>query len=238
MADLNEVLLINKPKGWTSFDVVAKVRSTLNNKQQRTSNKQTSNNQAPKRIKVGHAGTLDPFATGLLIVLVGKETKEQDKFMKLDKEYIASVRLGKTSSTGDPEGVIEEFPNSKFQIPDKLQINKALKKFTGKTTQTPPAFSAIKIKGERAYKLARAGKKVELKPRTIILYSIDILDYGWPKLEIKVKCSSGTYIRTLAEDIGKELGCGAYLTDLKRTKIGKYDLGDAKEVQEISLTQT
>ncbi len=218
---MNEILFIDKPAGWTSFDVVAKIRGILQKKE-------------GQKVKVGHAGTLDPFATGLLIVLVGDATKEQDKFMKLDKEYVATLKLGCTSTTGDPEGEIKEFQILNSKIPNKSQIENILKeKFIGKIEQTPPAFSAIKVNGQRAYALARRGEKVDLEPRQIIIYDIKIEDYNWPELKITVHCSSGTYIRTLAEDLGKELKVGAYLTVLKRTKIGKYSLSKAKKISDI-----
>lgn len=237
---MNQILLIDKPVGWTSFDVVAKIRGSLRNTNL-------------KKVKVGHAGTLDPFATGLLIILVGDATKQQDVFMKLDKEYEATLKLGFTSTTGDPEGEIipylslptnqnykklignpKENMDSCLRRNDKpLQkdIECVLKQFTGEIQQIPPAFSAIKIDGQRAYKLARAGKKVKLEPRKITIYKLEILDYAYPELKIRVNCSSGTYIRTLAVDIGKLLGTAAYLTELRRTKIGDHKIEDAKTVE-------
>lgn len=217
---MNQVLLIDKPAGWTSFDVVAKIRGAISQKE-------------GKRVKVGHAGTLDPFATGLLIVLVGDATKRQDEFMKLEKEYTASMCLGETSTTGDPEGTIEEIPKSKYQIPNQEEIEKVLRKFTGKIQQTPPAYSAIKVDGQRAYKLARAGKEVKIEPRTITIYQLTITKYEFPELQILVSCSSGTYIRTLAEDIGNALGTGAYLTALKRTQIGGFELKNAQKITDL-----
>lgn len=218
---MNEILLIDKPAGWTSFDVVAKIRGLVGKREGR-------------KIKVGHTGTLDPFATGLLIVLLGEATKKQAEFMKLDKEYEATLRLDATSSTGDPEGEIEESQILNSKIPNKSQIENILKeKFIGRIEQTPPAFSAIKVNGQRAYTLARKGEKVELKPRQITIYDIKIENYNWPELKITVHCSSGTYIRTLAEDIGKMLKVGAYLTSLRRTKIGKYSLSKAKKINDI-----
>ena len=234
---MDQILLINKPTGWTSFDVVAKVRSTLNSTEQTTANKQSPSVQIPKKkTKVGHAGTLDPFAAGLLIILIGKATKDQGRFMKLDKGYEATLRLGYTSTTGDPEGTISETSSIKQRAPDEAQISKVLKDFTREINQTPPAYSAIKVNGQRAYKLARAGLSVKLKPRLIKIYKLAVLDYKYPKLTIKVECSSGTYVRTLAEDIGKALGTGAYLTALRRTKIGQYKIEDASEIGKIKLT--
>ncbi|MDD3678926.1 MAG: tRNA pseudouridine(55) synthase TruB [Patescibacteria group bacterium] len=214
------ILLVDKEPGWTSFDIVAKIRSTLRRKFKDT----------VKHIKVGHAGTLDPFATGLLIILIGKKTKNQEGLMKLDKKYIATLKLGATSTTGDPEGIIKK--TTSF-IPKPItigDIETVLEGFLGETFQTPPAHSAIKINGKRAYMLARAGKEFKLKPRKITIYDIKILDYKWPLLKIETSVSSGTYIRKLAEDTGKSLGCGAYLTGLRRTKIGEYDISDSKKI--------
>lgn len=257
---MKNILLIDKEEGWTSFDVVAYVRKqlTINNKQAGPKSKVRS-----PRPKVGHAGTLDPFATGLLIVLIGKEaTKKQDEFMKLDKEYEAVLELGKVSSTGDTEGKITPYchsgldpessatskkdscfhrndrweANDKSQFPVRKQIKNILKEFIGQIEQVPPAFSAIKINGKRAYELARKGEKVELKSRKVKIFDIEILDYNFPFLKLKIKCGSGTYIRSLAKDIGGKLGIGAYLTELRRTKIGKYDLKGAKKVSEIEFS--
>jgi len=210
---MDKILLINKPKGWTSHDVVAKLRGVLGIK------------------KIGHAGTLDPLATGLLIILVGKKTKEADNFLKLDKEYIAEIKLGAVSNTYDGEGTIA-VKSSKAKVA-RAHIEKVIEKFVGEVLQTPPIFSAIKIKGQPAYKLARKGKEVKLKPRKIKIYDIEILDYCWPDLKIKVKCGSGTYIRSLANDIGQALGTGGYLFALTRTKIGEFDLKDSKNIEEI-----
>ncbi|MDD3481259.1 MAG: tRNA pseudouridine(55) synthase TruB [Patescibacteria group bacterium] len=214
---MNKILLIDKPAGFTSFDVVAKIRGKLRSE------------NPGKKIKVGHTGTLDPFATGLLVLLLGSATKEQDKYMKLDKEYEATLKLGHTSTTGDPEGVIEKTSD---KVPTTFEIKKVLKEFTGEIEQVPPAFSAIKVNGERAYKLARAGKEVNIKARKITIYEVKLLRYDYPKLEIQVRCSSGTYVRTLAEDIGKKLGTGAYLTNLRRTKVGEFDIKDASSLDE------
>lgn len=236
---MDKILLIDKPAGWTSFDVVARIRASIKyqvagSKNELSTSLATNYLLPTTRVRVGHAGTLDPFATGLLIVLVGGATKKQDQFMKLDKEYIASLRLCATSTTGDPEGAIEEFPISNFQIPNKSQILEILKQFTGEITQIPPKYSAIKVNGERAYKLAREGKEVEIKPRQVTIYELEVLSFEFPVLNIRVKCSSGTYIRTLAEDIGKALGSGAYLTELRRTKIGEYVVEDAMSVEEAT----
>lgn len=206
---MEEIIFVDKPAGMTSFGVVARVRRVLSER-------------AGKKVKVGHTGTLDPFATGLLILMAGKATKKAMEFTKLDKVYEATIRLGATSSTGDPEG---EITVQQTEVDySRAQIEAVLQKFVGKIEQTPPVFSAIKVDGQRAYKLARAGKSVEMPTRTVEIYTIDLLDYVAPYLKIRAHVSSGTYIRTLAEDIGKELGCGAYCTELRRTRIAEYDI--------------
>ncbi len=206
---MEEIIFVDKPAGMTSFGVVARVRRVLSER-------------AGKKVKVGHTGTLDPFATGLLILMAGKATKKAMEFTKLDKVYEATIRLGATSSTGDPEG---EITVQQTEVDySRAQIEAVLQKFVGKIEQTPPVFSAIKVDGQRAYKLARAGKSVEMPTRTVEIYAIDLLDYVAPYLKIRAHVSSGTYIRTLAEDIGKELRCGAYCTELRRTRIAEYDI--------------
>ena len=206
---MEQIIFVDKPSGMTSFGAVARVRRILSQ-------------EAGHKVKVGHTGTLDPFATGLLILLAGKATKKAPELTKLDKVYEATIRLGATSSTGDPEGEI--VVNNTTVDFTRDQIEAALQQFVGEIEQTPPAFSAIKVNGQRAYKLARAGKEVEIPTRKVTIYSLDILDYSAPFLKIRTHVSSGTYIRTLAEDIGKTLGCGAYCTELRRTKIADYDL--------------
>lgn len=219
-----KILLINKPAGWTSFDVVAKLRNALN-----MCKLEAGADKKHQKVKVGHAGTLDPFATGLLIVLFGEETKNQDRYMKLDKVYEATLNLGFRSTTGDPEGEITEV---ECKIPDQKAVVTALEAFRGEISQTPPIYSAIKVEGQRAYKMARKGQNVQIEPRNVTIYDIKMIDYQFPLLKIMVKCSSGTYIRTLGEDIGQKLGCGAYLTQLRRTNIGKYDLENAQTIEE------
>ncbi len=230
---MNKILLIDKPAGWTSFDVVAKIRGAAN-----AAAKSAGLPKTKHGVKVGHAGTLDPFATGLLIVLVGKEnTAKQDTFMKQDKEYEATLRFGYTSTTGDPEGVVEKTARETTQYSVE-QIEQALKSFKGKISQIPPIFSAIKVAGKRAYKLARAGETPEMKPRLVTIHSLKIENYEYPELKLTVQCSSGTYIRTLAEDIGKALGCGAYVTALRRTKIGEFSINESVSVEEAVATLT
>ncbi len=212
----DEMMLADKPAGITSFGVVARVRRRLSE-------------LAGKRVKVGHTGTLDPFATGLMILLVGKGTKKAGEFSKLDKVYEATIRLGQVSSTGDPEGEISTM-HSKVVV-TRSDIEKILPEFVGKIEQTPPVFSAIKINGQRAYKLARKGVEVEMPKREVEIFELKLLDYRAPDLTIRAHVSSGTYIRTLAQDIGERLGCGAYTLSLRRTKVGEYSVQDAVKIE-------
>ena len=207
-----DILLIDKPDQMTSFGVVARIRRKLSE-------------QEGKKVKVGHTGTLDPFATGLLIILTHKATKLSDTFLKLDKWYEATIELGKSSTTGDPEGEITT--HEVTRIPTREEVEIACQKFLGQITQTLPAFSAIKINGKRAYQLAREGKQVEMPSRQVEIYALEILDYQYPILKIRTHVSSGTYIRTLGEDIGKTLGTSAYLTTLRRIQVGPYKIDDA-----------
>lgn len=210
----DSVLLIDKPAGITSFGVVARVRRQLSQ-------------QLGKKAKVGHTGTLDPFATGLMIIVTGKECHNAGNYSKLDKEYEATIRLGQTSSTGDPEGEISDISDVQ---PSLEEVQKALAKFVGEITQRPPMYSAIKINGQRAYKLARKGEVVEVPERVVTVFSLDLLEYSYPELKIRVHVSSGTYIRTLAEDIGKVLGTGGYCIQLRRTKVAEWSVGDAQTI--------
>jgi tRNA pseudouridine55 synthase len=214
------ILLIDKPAGMTSFGVVARIRRVLSQK-------------ASKKIKVGHTGTLDPFATGLMILVTGKECKNAGNYIKLDKTYEATIHLGQTSTTGDPEGEITDISD---KVPTKDEISTVLAKFTGEITQTPPIYSAIKINGQRAYKLARKGEMVEIPQRQINIYSLNLINYEYPELIIRTHVSSGTYIRSLAEDIGKELGTGAYCTALRRTTIGEWDIAQSKHLSEMGIS--
>ena len=203
--------MIDKPAGMSSFGVVARVRRQLSQ-------------QVGHKVKVGHTGTLDPFATGLLILLVGKATKRSGEFLKLDKWYEATIRLGYVSTTGDVEGEISEV-SDKGVSADEIEI--VLKKFTGEILQKVPRYSAVKINGRRAYDLARKGIEVEMPRRKVTIYALELVSYKWPELKIKCNVSSGTYIRALGEDIGEELGVGGYLTELRRTRIGDYKIEDA-----------
>ena len=215
-------ILIDKPAGITSFGVVARVRRVLKQK------------LGKKKIKVGHTGTLDPFATGLLVLLYGKETKNAMNLTKLDKVYEAEFTLGQISSTGDPEGEISECSN--FQIPTLEQIRKEVElNFLGKIEQTPPAFSAIKIDGQRAYDLARKGADFKIPKRTVEIFSFEILDYNFPILKVRTHVSSGTYIRSLAEDLGYKLGCSAFCSKLRRIKIADFDISNAIELKDLGI---
>lgn len=205
---MEEIIYVDKPVGMSSFGAVARVRRILSQRE-------------GHKVKVGHTGTLDPFATGLLILLAGKATKKAPELTKKDKVYEAVMKLGFTSTTGDPEGEITE---TGVEAPSLERIEEILPEFRGAIEQRPPMFSAIKINGQRAYKLARAGKEVEIPTRQVEIYELEILEYNAPYLKIRTHVSSGTYIRSLAEDIGKRLGCGAYLTELRRTRIADFDI--------------
>ena len=210
---MDEFILINKPIGWTSHDVVGYLRK-----------------QFPKGTKVGHSGTLDPFASGLLIVGVGRgATKRLDEFKNLPKTYEAILFLGATSDTQDKDGVITLTNIDKKYT--REEIEKVLQKFIGPQLQTPPMYSAKKINGKKLYELAREGIEVERQPNKIEIYNIELLSYEYPHLEIRVNCSTGTYIRTLAHDIGQQLGCGAYCEELTRTRIGEHTLDNAQEIK-------
>jgi tRNA pseudouridine55 synthase len=213
------IILIDKPSNMTSFGVVARVRRVLTNQQQ-------------KKVKVGHTGTLDPFATGLMILVIGKECKNAGNYSKMDKVYDATIRLGRASTTGDPEGEITDVSDT---IPTPEQVNDAIKKMTGEITQRPPIYSAIKIDGQRAYDLARAGKVVEMPERKVTVYNIELIDYTYPNVKIRANVSSGTYIRTLAQDIGQDLGVGAYCTELRRISIDKWHIDDAVTLQSMGI---
>lgn len=217
--DFDQIILVDKPTGISSFGVVARVRRYLTK-------------QAGHKIKVGHCGTLDPFATGLLILVSGKNTKRAGEFSGLDKEYEATIYLGARSSTGDPEGEIEQVSDRQ---PSLSEIKKVISEFVGKVTQTPPVFSAIKINGRRAYQLARQGREIDMPSRQVTIYDINIESYIYPYLIIKTKVSSGTYIRSLAQDIGEALGVGAYTTQLRRLSVGEYSVSEAKSLEDFTV---
>lgn len=215
------LLLIDKPIDWTSFDVVNKVRFEFARQL----------DVKPKAIKVGHSGTLDPKASGLLILAIGSTTKQLGKLTKQDKAYEVGAILGSTSTTGDSEGDISV--NQSAEMSSEKAVTKSAESFIGVIEQKPHRFSAIKVDGVRAYKLARSGKEVNLKSRQVTIYSLDKLKYSWPQLNFDVKVSSGTYIRSLVEDIGQKLGVGAYTTSLRRTQIGNYSVHNACEAEDI-----
>jgi tRNA pseudouridine55 synthase len=213
------ILLVDKPKGWTSHDVVAKVRGILKK-------------EAGKKIKVGHTGTLDPLATGLMVLVIGSYCKRASEFSKLDKTYGVTMKLGETSATGDEEGAKTKVSDKE---PAEDEIKSVLVSFVGEIQQTPPAYSAIKIDGRRAYKLAREGEAVKLEPRPVTIYEITDIKYDYPLVSFIAKVSSGTYIRSLTEDIGEKLGTGAYLTGLRRTMVGGFSIEQAISPTEVNL---
>ncbi len=209
-----QVILIDKPVSWTSFDVVAKIRKLTQVR------------------KVGHAGTLDPLATGLLIVCTGKKTKEISDYQEQRKKYTGIITLGKSSPSMDMATEVTE-----KALPDNLDEEKILEirnKFLGNIEQVPPMFSAIKHKGKALYKFARAGKEVERKPKQVEIFSFEILKIDLPDIHFEIDCSKGTYIRVIANDFGNELGCGGILSLLRRTEIGEYKVNDAYEMDEFS----
>ncbi len=216
---MDGILLIDKPKGWTSFDVVAKVRG------------QVKRETGLKKPKVGHTGTLDPLATGLMIVVLGSYCKRAEEFSKLDKVYEVTMKLGETSTTDDEEG---EKTQTGDRRPEIEEIKQTLQSFVGEIQQTPPAFSAIKVNGQRAYKLARAGKEVKMEPRTVTIHAITEVSYDFPFVKFTSHVSSGTYIRSLVRDIGEMLATGAYMSDLRRIKVGTYDIKNAHAMANLT----
>lgn len=215
----NGTVLIDKPAGMTSFGVVARIRRVLSR-------------EAGKKVKVGHTGTLDPFATGLMIIVVGTECRNASTYSKLDKVYEATIQLGMTSTTGDPEGELQ--PISSHE-PSQEAVEQVLSQFIGVITQRPPIYSAINIAGKRAYQLAREGKVVEIPSREVHVYSLELISYTYPSLTIRTHVSSGTYIRSLAEDIGNTLQTGAYCTALRRTQIAQWRVEDAQTLAEFGI---
>lgn len=203
---MDTVLYFDKPLGWTSFNLVNRVRGVL------------SRHIGVKKLKVGHAGTLDPLATGVMILCTGKNTKLIESFQYQTKEYVATIKLGATTPSFDLETEIDaEYPTQ--HITEEL-VKETLAKFIGEIQQIPPTYSAIKINGKRAYEYARKGDEVELKPKTLVIDEIELLDYKMPEIVVRVVCSKGTYIRALARDIGEALQSGGHLTALRRTQIG------------------
>jgi len=220
------ILLIDKPLGPTSMDVCRRVRWRL------------VQGGAPKRVKVGHGGTLDPLATGLLVVLVGKCTRLCDQVMLGEKEYLTTIDLGAFSTTDDAEG--ERTPIAIDTPPSETEVRRVVSTFVGVIQQRPPAFSAMKVNGQRAYDLARAGNLVELPARPVTIHSIDVTAYAFPTLTLRVLCGKGTYIRSLARDIGIALNTGGYLTALRRTRTASFKIEDCRPLSALpeALTQS
>lgn len=215
----DDIIYIDKPAGMTSFGVVARIRRVLSQR-------------AGHKVKVGHTGTLDPFATGLMILVVGAACKRADHYSKLDKVYEATWTLGQTSSTGDPEG---ELTVRSDRQPTREEIDRVIQNFTGLIEQRPPIFSAIKIDGQRAYKLARDGQEIEMPLRSVTVYSLEVLSYEYPQLIVRAHVSSGTYIRSLAVDVGEALDTGAYCSRLRRTAIAEWSVDEAAQLRDFGI---
>jgi tRNA pseudouridine55 synthase len=212
---MDNLIAINKPKGPSSFQIVARVRKITGVK------------------KVGHAGTLDPLASGVLVVAIGREaTKKIAETVEKEKEYVADIKLGQTSATDDAEGQLTAISDYR---PDLEEVKSAISGFVGEINQIPPQFSAIKIGGQRAYKVARAGETVELKARPVIIKEIELLNYDYPDVKIRVVTGPGVYIRSLARDIGQKLKTGAYMSDLLRTRVGEFDLSKSLTLEEFQI---
>jgi len=215
-----EILVINKPLDWTSFDLVNKIRNML------------CRLMKIKKLKLGHAGTLDPKATGVMVLCSGKLTKQIDEIQADEKEYVALLKLGATTPSFDLE--TEEDEQFRFDHITREAVEKILPQFVGAIEQVPPAYSAIKVDGKRAYKFARKGVEIELKSKLLVIKEIELLRFDLPEIELRIVCSKGTYIRALARDIGKALESGAYLIGLKRTRIGKYTIYDSLDLTELA----
>lgn len=214
-----EIFYVDKPLRWTSFDVVKRIRGAL------------SRRTGLKKLKVGHAGTLDPLATGVMTVVTGRATKQIEALQAHTKEYVATIRLGATTPSFDLETEIDaEYP---WEHIDRPMVEEALKKFVGSIKQVPPAYSACKIDGKRAYKMARKGKEVNIKAKELVIDEIELLDMQMPVIVIRVVCSKGTYIRALARDIGEALGSGGHLTGLRRTRVGDVAVENCLSVEDL-----
>lgn len=217
---LGEILYVDKPYGWTSFDAVKRIRGKLHVR------------LGIKKLKVGHAGTLDPLATGVLIVCTGKKTKEIERLQQGEKEYVADIRLGATTPSYDLETQVDAtYP---WEHITEEQVRTVLReRFVGRIEQVPPAFSACKVDGRRAYKIARKGREVELKAKVLEISEIELMECNLPDIKVRVSCSKGTYIRALARDLGEALGSGAHLTGLRRTRVGSVSEHDCKQMGEM-----
>lgn len=220
-----EVIGVDKPLGWTSFDAVKRLRGALQKRLHK------------KKFKVGHAGTLDPLATGVLIVCTGRATRKIESLQQGDKEYIATIRFGATTPSYDLEKEIDRtFP---FSHISREAIEAILPRFTGKIMQVPPVFSAVKIEGKRAYKYARKGDEIELKPKPLEIKEMEILDWESPDLVLRIVCGKGTYIRALARDLGEALDSGAHLIALRRTRVGSFNVDSCLSVDDaVKMIQT
>jgi len=229
---MNGILNLDKPAGISSARAVARVKRLL-----------------PRGTKIGHAGTLDPFATGVLLLLVGKGTKQCERLMGEAKHYETTIKLGAVTATLDPESPEEIFRSTGLQpvssplplsdqeheLKTRATVEEVLQRFVGEIQQRPPAFSAMKVGGQRAYKLARSGETVELAPRTVLIHGIELLDYAWPLLRLRIDCGRGTYIRSIARDVGEALGVGGYLTQLRRTRIGPFEASAAATIERLEI---
>lgn len=215
-----EILYVDKPYGWTSFDAVKRIRGALLRR------------LGIKKLKVGHAGTLDPLASGVMIVTTGRATKQIEQLQAGVKEYIAEIALGATTPSFDLETEIDAtYPTAHIT---RQLVEEALVRFHGTIEQVPPAFSAVKIDGRRAYDMARKGREVNLKPKTLVIDEIELMDFSPEKITVRVVCSKGTYIRALARDIGEALGSGAHLTALRRTRVGDVGIDDCLTVDMVA----
>ena len=226
---LDGILNLDKPAGISSARAVDQVKRLL-----------------PRKTKIGHAGTLDPFATGVLVLLIGKGTKLCERLMDQQKQYEATIKFGATTATDDPESA-EQIYRGTGRLPVKdqeehhglaaratmQQIRAVLPRFIGAIQQRPPAFSAMKIDGQRAYKLARGGEEVKLEPRTVHVYGIELLDFSWPLLRVRIDCGRGTYIRSIARDLGEALDVGGHLTQLRRTRVGEFTIERAVTIPQL-----
>ena len=215
ITDFQGIINLDKPAGLSSARAVGRVKRLI-----------------PRGIKIGHAGTLDPFATGVLLLLIGKATRLCERLMDSPKQYEAVVRLGATTPTDDPESQVTE--TSGAVAPARDAVFAALQGFVGQISQLPPTFSALKVGGRRAYELARKGKPVELQPRIVRVDSIELLDYAWPLLRIRIDCGRGTYIRAIARDLGAGLGVCGHLTELRRTRVGEFWANESTTLESLT----
>ncbi len=211
--DAGKVVAIDKPERWTSFDVVNRLRLVTGVR------------------KVGHAGTLDPFATGVLLICFASATKQVEQLMTMEKEYVATIELGKQTDTDDVTGKV--VAEKAFSHISREQIDGTLEKYRGEFYQTPPDYSALKVKGERLYKLARQGKVTTAAPRLVTIHDLRITEFALPRVTLAITCSRGTYVRALARDIGNDLGCGAFVQTLRRTRVGPFRVGAAMRIADF-----